>query len=405
MKIRSITYFFDPRHRSWSTGWEEAGSFIKEARPAFNDAGYDVQTTRAATPPFSHLPGYQDGKGLGELSRQVEAEAGEHGFDYVSLGPALPDSPGSFQSILEGLAAAQSVFFSGMMAQPERGISMQAVQDCAWLIRQASTLDPQGFTNLRFAALANVAPGGPFFPASYHAGGAPVFAMATEAADLAVSAFSSGGSIHECRQAMIDSIEAHARRMTDTAHKLAQKFGATFGGIDFSLAPFPRVEQSLGTALERAGAERLGFHGSLASAALIADTLDRASFPRAGFCGLMLPVLEDETLAQRAAEGTLTVMDLLLYSAVCGTGLDTVPLAGNVTQDELASVLMDVAALSQRLGKPLTARLMPVPGKSAGDETDFDFPFFKNSRVMALKAYKLGRLLREDGEFSLTPRR
>jgi uncharacterized protein len=404
MKIRSITYFFDPRQHSWDRGWEEAGKFIREARPAFESAGYEVQTTRAAAPPFPHLVEYQDGKGLGMLGRQVEAQAGENGYDYVSLGPALPDHLESYDAVLEGLSLTKSVFFSGMMAQPERGVSMQAVQECAKVIQQASTLDEQGFTNLRFAALANVAPGGPFFPASYHVGGEPIFALATESADLAVEAFSRGGSLLESRQIMIESVEEQARRMTGVSHELAKKFGITFGGIDFSLAPFPQVEQSLGTALERAGAETLGLHGSLAAAALLADTLDQASFPRAGFCGLMLPVLEDETLALRAAEGTLTVMDLLLYSAVCGTGLDTVPLAGNVTQDELASVLMDVAALSQRLGKPLTARLMPVPGKSAGEETDFDFPYFKNSRVMALKGYKLGGFLGGEGEFSLTPR-
>jgi uncharacterized protein len=404
MKIRSITCFFDPRLKGWDKAWEEAGSFVREARPSFEQAGYEVQTVRAATPPFPHLSEYQDDKGVVGLSQQVEAAAAEHGFDYVSLGPALPEFPNSFQAVLDGLAVTQNVFFSGMAAQPERGVSMNAVQECARVIREASTLDPQGFTNLRFAALANVAPGGPFFPASYHAGGDPIFALATEAADLAGEAVTGIASVHEGRQAMVESIEENARRLTGIAHDLAKKFGITFGGIDFSLAPFPRKEQSLGTALERAGAETLGLHGSLASAALIADTLDRASFPRAGFCGMMLPVLEDETLALRASEGTLTVMDLLLYSAVCGTGLDTVPLAGNVTQDELAAVLMDVAALSQRLGKPLTARLMPIPGKFAGDETEYDFPYFKNSRVMALKAYKLGRLLKGEGEFSLSPR-
>jgi uncharacterized protein len=405
MKIRSITYFFDPRLKGWKQAWDAAGSFIQEARPAFESAGYEVQTTRLALPPFPHLPEYQEGSGLADLGRQVETQGREYGFDYVSLGPALPDSPNSYEAVLQGLAATQNVFFSGVIAQHERGVSMMAVKACARVIRKAASLDEQGFTNLRFAALANVAPGGPFFPASYHAGGEPVFALATEAADLAVDAFSGGGSLHESRRRLVESVEEHSRRMTEISHGLANKFGSTFGGIDFSLAPFPRLEQSLGTALERAGAHTLGLHGSLAAAAILADTLDQASFPRAGFCGLMLPVLEDETLALRAAEGTLTVMDLLMYSAVCGTGLDTVPLAGSITQDELASVLVDVAALSQRLGKPLTARLMPIPGKSAGEETDFDFPFFKNSRVMALKSYRLGGSLVGDAEFSLTPRR
>ena len=72
----------------------------------------------------------------------------------------------------------------------------------------------------------------------------------------------------------------------------------------------------------------------------------------------MLPVLEDSVLALRAAEGQLTVSDLLSYSAVCGVGLDTVPLPGDTSEDTLTGILLDVAALATRLNKPLTARLI-----------------------------------------------
>ena len=122
------------------------------------------------------------------------------------------------------------------------------------------------------------------------------------------------------------------------------------------------------------------------------------------FSGLMLPVLEDATLAKRAAEGNLSVKDLLMYSAVCGTGLDTVPVPGDASVEQIAALLLDVAALSQRLGKPLTARLMPVPGKKAGDRTEFDFPFFANSRVLGIQAEPLEGFLAGDENFLLQPR-
>ncbi len=139
---------------------------------------------------------------------------------------------------------------------------------------------------------------------------------------------------------------------------------------------------------------RVGGQGSLFSAALLADALDHARFPRCGFSGLMLPVLEDSVLAARAAEGSLTITDLLLYSAVCGAGLDTIPLPGDTQEDELAAILLDVAALSTRLGKPLTARLMPIPGMQAGDPVDFPhFAYFAPGRVMAPKGTR-GRRLR-----------
>ena len=98
----------------------------------------------------------------------------------------------------------------------------------------------------------------------------------------------------------------------------------------------------------------------------------------------MQPILEDSILAKRAAEGTLTIKDVLLYSAVCGTGLDTIPLPGDTTAEQITPLLLDLCALALRLDKPLTARLMPIPGKKAGDETNFDFAFFAPSRIMAL---------------------
>jgi uncharacterized protein (UPF0210 family) len=160
----------------------------------------------------------------------------------------------------------------------------------------------------------------------------------------------------------------------------------------------------LAEAAERLGVPAVGLAGSLAGMAFLAESLDRAQFPRTGFSGLMLPVLEDAVLAERAAQGSLTVTDLLLYSAVCGTGLDTIPLPGDVTVDQLSAILLDLAALALRLDKPLTARLMPVPGKRAGDPTNFDFAFFANSRVMAIQAQPLTGLFAGDEGFDLEPR-
>jgi len=152
------------------------------------------------------------------------------------------------------------------------------------------------------------------------------------------------------------------------------------------------------------GVPALGQAGSLAAAAILAATLDQAKYARCGFNGLMLPVLEDALLARRAAEGSLTIKDLLLYSAVCGTGLDTIPLPGAATASQLSAILLDVAALAQRLDKPLTARLMPIPGKQAGDPTGFDFAFFANSRVLAFEAEPLNGFLAGEENFALQPR-
>jgi uncharacterized protein (UPF0210 family) len=199
-------------------------------------------------------------------------------------------------------------------------------------------------------------------------------------------------------------LEDAAAKLEASCADLCARTGVRFSGFDFSPAPYPQDWCSLGAAVEAVGQNTLGSDGSLAAAALIADTLDRGRWRRAGFNGLMLPVLEDSVLAKRTVEGTFSVKDLLLYSAVCGTGLDTVPIPGDSSEDEIAALLFDVAALSVRLGKPLTARLMPIPGKVAGDKTNFDFDFFAPSRVLSLCPGKVQRPLNGDETISLTPR-
>jgi uncharacterized protein (UPF0210 family) len=84
--------------------------------------------------------------------------------------------------------------------------------------------------------------------------------------------------------------------------------------------------------------------------------------------------------------------------------LDTIPLPGDTNAEQLSAVLLDLASLSLRLAKPLTARLMPIPGKKAGDPTGFDFSFFANSRVLPLHAVPLDRFLGGDESFALHQR-
>src|SRR4029079_18925552 len=138
--------------------------------------------------------------------------------------------------------------------------------------------------------------------------------------------------------------------------------------------------------------------------AILTEAIDRAAFLHTGFSGFMQPILEDSVLAKRAAEGILTIKDVLLYSAVCGTGLVTIPLPGDTTAEQLVPLLLDLCALALRLDKPLTARLMPVPNKKTGDETNFDFAFFAPSKVMALDSAKLNSPFNQEAVLQLKKR-
>jgi len=129
---------------------------------------------------------------------------------------------------------------------------------------------------------------------------------------------------------------------------------------------------------------RFGEVGTLTAASLVTETLGELNIKKCGYSGLMLPILEDYGLAMRNNEEMFDIRDLLLYSAVCGTGLDTVPLPGDVPEKKLYVLLLDVASLSNKLNKPLSARLMPVPGKKSGEMTDYDFEYIVNSRILKL---------------------
>ncbi len=402
MKIRSITYFFNPGFPLDEDKLAAVDKFLRVAKSAYQSAGYEVQTTRLSTPSFTQILGESQLDALPSLAFQLASAMETMDAEYASLGPARPAFPRSYEVIPEAISASENIFFSGEMANAQEGISLKAIKACADIIVKSAKIEPNGFANLRFTTLANVPAGGPFFPASYNEGDTPAFSLAIEAADLAVDAFSGVETVEIGRKRLIASLEKHGKKLSQIAKVLEKEHilpptggdvrrteGGSFLGFDFSLAPFPDDAISLGGAIEAFGVSKVGLHGSLAASAILAESVQKADFLHTGFNGMMMPVLEDSVLAQRAAEGSLTVKDLLLYSAVCGTGLDTVPLAGDVSAEQIAGVLLDVSAMSLRLAKPLTARLMPIPGKQAGDKTEFDFPFFKNSRVMRLESAPL----------------
>lgn len=398
MKIRSITYFCNPKFPFEENILQDAGSFLSKAKAVYEAAGYEVQTVRLATIPFPTLLGEHNIDQLPKFANEFGRAIKQAGIFYAALGPALPEFPSSYQVLPEAIAASEDVFFGGLMTSGNQ-IHVPQVKACAEVIVRSAPLDPNGFANLKFAALANVPAGAPFFPAAYHAGGEPAFAIAVESADVAVNAFAGQSTVEEGRSALVAEITKHGQAISQLAQ--TELSGVHFNGIDFSLAPFPDDAHSLGGAVEKMGVHRIGLHGSLASAAILTEAIERADFPHVGFNGFMQPVLEDTILAKRAAEGVLTVKDALLYSAVCGTGLDTIPLPGDTTAEELTPLLLDLCALALRLDKPLTARLMPVPGKRTGDATAFDFAFFANSKVMALDSAPIGLPLGSESIISL----
>ncbi|MFX1589243.1 MAG: DUF711 family protein, partial [Promethearchaeota archaeon] len=136
------------------------------------------------------------------------------------------------------------------------------------------------------------------------------------------------------------------------------------------------------TAIEKLGIEYFGANGTLTGVALIKNSIPIDNEKVIGFSGFMQPILEDYILSKRLSENKFNLDSLLLYSTMCGAGLDVVPLPGDITEKELFYILLDICTISVTLDKPLTCRLMPIPGKSSGDDVEFDFEYFAPSKII-----------------------
>ncbi len=378
MKLRTITIGINLETGKMESQVKEAGRFALHAKHVFEEEGYPVQTLRLVTQPWETY--YSSPGQMLELVRIMSESTRNNHFDYFNLGPT--SNPELIPLSVELISEGKTSFCTAMTADRSR-IDYRAAREAAAVIRSLAAAEENGFANLRFAAISNILPGCPFFPASFHAG-PPAFAIGTENSDLVSRAFTKAGEIEAAGRILQDIIDHEFKAVEEIAVRIAGKRKYIYGGLDVSIAPSVEKDQSLAFAFEKLGLGQFGEPGTLIAAGTITECLKNAAVKKCGYSGLMLPVLEDYGLALRNTEGKFDIMRLLQYSAVCGTGLDTIPLAGDVEEKSLNALLLDIASLSMKLNKPLSARLMPIPAKNAGDMTTFDFEYFVNTRIMEL---------------------
>jgi hypothetical protein len=230
-------------------------------------------------------------------------------------------------------------------------------------------------------------PFGPFFPGSYHTGAGRQFAIGFEGANVVRDVFARDrdkdtGNPEEALADLTAALTKHAAVAAAVGKKVAAETGWAYLGVDPTPAPLGDV--SIGAAIEAFTGAKFGSSGTLTAARIITAAVKAVPEKQVGYSGLMVPVMEDRILAQRWAESTYNIDSLLAYSAVCGTGLDTVPLPGNITAEQLERIFGDVASLATKWNKPLSARLQPIQDKKPGDQTDFQDPFLFNTTVHPL---------------------
>lgn len=360
---------------------QKALAFLGRAKQSFAAAGYEVQTIRVAiNPVIAGMDASSRDRALRRL-KEIDELVAAHGAIF-NVGPILTANRADDELVAwarELVRTTRSISFSTAIASPDGGAHANVAATTAKIMVALCRALPDGLANFRFAAAANIPAGTPFFPVAWHQGGESV-AIGMEAASVVERAFetlSAGGDPTEHLRSTLNQAFLPVERL---AQELAERERRQYLGIDTS--PAPAKDRSIAAAIEALTRAPFGESGTLEACSAITAALKSVSVRTCGYSGLMLPVLEDPLLAQRAGENRYTIRDLLLFSSVCGTGLDVVPIAGDTPVDTIAALLRDVAAMSARLRKPLSARLFLVPDKKAGELARFTDPLLTDSVVM-----------------------
>ena len=360
---------------------ESAVAFLKQARKAYEAEGHEVQTLRIATQPLAeYLPDWDQPSSLQAL-RMLDRFAVDNNV-VCSIGPVITDDQhheGFAAWAAELVQQTNNISLTVRVASPEEGVHHQSLRTAAEAIRAIARATPGGEGNFRFAAIAFVPAGTPFFPAAYFSS-ARAFSIGLESPNLLTAAFQGAGDFRQAQWQLKARMEKALGPVAARGQKLAQQLGWNYLGIDAS--PAPGLDASIGRAIETLTGAPFGGPSTLAGCAAITDVLRELDVQTCGYSGLMLPVLEDPVLAKRASEDGYGISELLLYSSVCGTGLDVVPLPGDTSVESLRAMIGDVAALAAKYQKPLSARLFPIPGRRAGERVSFDNPFLTETTVM-----------------------
>lgn len=379
MKIRTVTTGIELDSLQDINKIKLASGFNQEAKLIFEEFGYEVQTLRISANSWEdYLKGLSKNEIIGAI-QSLEEVCQELNINFFNIGYAC--QPEAIALIPDINKNTKDIYCSSKVGDALEGINFENIQESARVIKRISQETENGDGNFRFCAWANCQPDTPFFPASYHVGDTS-FAIGLEICDLVTAAFGDAKDIRDAEEKLQLLLNLELNKVATIAQKIADKLAIIYVGIDTSLAPSLDKENSIAFAYESLmNGAKFGHHGTLAISGMLTRVLKNVSVKNCGYSGLMLPVCEDIGLAMRASECTYDINSLLLYSAVCGCGLDTVPIPGHVTVEQITAILLDMATLAIKLDKPLSSRLFPIPNKKAGEMTNFNSPYLVDCKI------------------------
>lgn len=301
----------------------------------------------------------------------------------------------------EALTQTHRVCASVNVASTRAGINMDAVLRMARRIKKAAelTADQDGLACAKLCVFSNIPQDVPFMAGAY---------LGVGEADAVINVGVSGPGV--VKKAIDRALKAHpelnlgqlSELIKRTAYKVtrvgeligrevAQGLGIQFGVVDLSLAPTPNVGDSVGEIFQSLGLRSIGVPGTTVALAMLNDAVKKggafASTNVGGLSGAFIPVSEDLNISQSAQEGYLTIEKLEAMTSVCSVGLDMVAIPGDTSAETLSAIIADEMAIGVINKKTTAARIIPVPGKKAGDHAYFG-GLLGESTIMAVNNAK-----------------
>ena len=298
---------------------------------------------------------------------------------FVELGESRADKA-IIQSLPDVLSETKSVCSFLNVATSKQGINMDAVYDVGKMIVALSRKSENAIGCAKFVVFSNAVPDSPFMAGGF-------YGIQNGDASLHVG-LSGPGVIRNVLKSLSRDLplDQVANEIKKTSFKLvrageligkrvAEKLDVDFGSVDVSLAPTTAVGDSVGEVLELIGVEKVGTHGTTAALAMLTDAVKQggiaASANIGGFSGAFIPVSEDTFLSNSVQEGVLTLDKLEAMTTVCSVGLDMVAIPGDTPAETISGIIADEMAIGVMNNKTTGARIIPAPGKKAGEHIDF----------------------------------
>lgn len=353
--------------------------------------GIPVVNKRIAVSPMSALAGPFSAEQMVKVALVLDRAGREVGVDFVGGFGALVEkgfSKGDLSliaAIPQALAETSRVCSSVNVASSRDGINMDAVKLMGETVRQTASLtaDSEALGCAKLVTFANIPPDMPFMAGAYLGLGEPDAVINVGVSGPGVVKKAVDRVMAESPRPNFDQISETIKR---TAYKVtrvgelmgrevADALGLPFGVVDLSLAPTPQVGDSVGEIFQSMGLKAIGVPGSTAFLALLNDAVKKggafASSHVGGLSGAFIPVSEDLGIGQAAEEGYLNIEKLEAMTSVCSVGLDMVSIPGDTSAATISAIIADEMAIGMINHKTTAVRIIPVPGKKAGDKVHY----------------------------------